>query len=329
MPADKSAVVWKVITVRPDVAFINSGGVVTSAEATVQTLRGTARSSWRTHPKLTPQPCLVAAEHGAARLVCPDGQKIAAIEFASYGTPPNGTAWSCGAQLVKGDCHAANSESIVLARCRGLRSCDVPATNAVFGDPCVNHEKFLAVRAVCEPAENCEVVEENEILNASCAVGVISKVIFAAYGTPPAGQTWKCGSPMAVGSCASPRAEPEIAERCVGKTSCQVIASNAMFGTDPCRNIKKQLAFSWECADPSPMTSAVTVQATIPPTSTGQVFVPVPPGSISVIVREGDTVVWNNGKFVPGTKGVVNGEAAGRFIKFSVLSGVYNFVVPL
>jgi hypothetical protein len=37
--------------------------------------------------------------------------------------------------------------------------------------------------------------------------------------------------------------------------------------------------------------------------------------------------VWNDGKFVPGVDGVVEGRAEGELIIFEVLAGTYSFDV--
>ena len=59
------------------------------------------------------------------------GATIAAVQFASYGTPTG----TCGSYAV-GACNAANSTSIVESYCLGKPACSVPATTPIFGDPC-------------------------------------------------------------------------------------------------------------------------------------------------------------------------------------------------
>ena len=89
--------------------------------------------------------CSTAAENANITLTCPTGQKIMALDFASYGTP-NG---SCGAFTV-GSCNATTSTMDVNASCVGLNSCTVSASNGVFGDPCVGTVKRLYVQAHCQ-----------------------------------------------------------------------------------------------------------------------------------------------------------------------------------
>jgi hypothetical protein len=90
--------------------------------------------------------CATAAENGTITLTCPAGQKIASLDFASYGTP-NG---SCGAFAVDSTCNATTSSPDVGADCLGLNACSVAATNGVFGDPCVGTVKRLYVQARCQ-----------------------------------------------------------------------------------------------------------------------------------------------------------------------------------
>ena len=66
------------------------------------------------------------------------------ILFASYGTVQG----SCGNYSV-GSCNAANSTDIVKSACLGKRSCTINADTPVFGDPCYDVVKHLAVEAHC------------------------------------------------------------------------------------------------------------------------------------------------------------------------------------
>jgi hypothetical protein len=47
------------------------------------------------------------------------------------------------------DCHAASSVAIVSAACTGQTSCEVSATNGIFGDPCGGTYKYLT--GPCDP----------------------------------------------------------------------------------------------------------------------------------------------------------------------------------
>ncbi|KAG8385614.1 hypothetical protein BUALT_Bualt03G0063400 [Buddleja alternifolia] len=77
------------------------------------------------------------------RLACESGWHIASISFASFGTHVG----KCGA-LSPGSCHTDVS-SILKQACVGKNGCTVPVTAAIFGNPCPNVVKSLAVEALC------------------------------------------------------------------------------------------------------------------------------------------------------------------------------------
>lgn len=91
--------------------------------------------------------CVTAAENENATLTCPPGQTISRISFASYGTPTG----DCD-EYRTSSCDASNSKQIVEAACVGQATCTVAAANGVFGDPCVNTLKSVAIEAHCADA---------------------------------------------------------------------------------------------------------------------------------------------------------------------------------
>ncbi|AQL09739.1 Beta-galactosidase 5 [Zea mays] len=80
-------------------------------------------------------------------LRCARGQSISAIKFASFGTPTG----TCG-DFQQGDCHSANSHTVLEKKCIGLQRCVVAISPESFGgDPCPSVTKRVAVQAVCSP----------------------------------------------------------------------------------------------------------------------------------------------------------------------------------
>lgn len=69
---------------------------------------------------------------------------ISKIDFVSYGTPTG----VCGKYSL-GKCNAKNSTDIVQKYCLGKKTCTVPATTPMFGDPCYGTVKYLVVQAEC------------------------------------------------------------------------------------------------------------------------------------------------------------------------------------
>lgn len=81
---------------------------------------------------------------GVLSMACPQGV-ISNILFASYGTPSG----SCGSWAVNASCNSNVSVSVVTAACLGKSSCSIPVVTPVFGDPCYDTVKHLAVQAAC------------------------------------------------------------------------------------------------------------------------------------------------------------------------------------
>ncbi|GAA4352150.1 hypothetical protein GCM10023185_11540 [Hymenobacter saemangeumensis] len=85
----------------------------------------------------------VVTEGGNLTLTAPAGTVFTAVTFASYGLP-NGSPGS----FTLGSCHASSSQSVVTSYVVGNSGTVViPATNAVFTDPCFGIQKRLAVQA--------------------------------------------------------------------------------------------------------------------------------------------------------------------------------------
>ncbi|HEY0108484.1 MAG TPA: hypothetical protein VGB67_02585, partial [Fibrella sp.] len=86
--------------------------------------------------------CATPNEGGAATLTAPAGTHFVEVDFASYGTPSG----SCSAFAI-GTCHASTSQAVAQTYLLGNNAATVPATNAVFTDPCVGTGKRLYVQA--------------------------------------------------------------------------------------------------------------------------------------------------------------------------------------
>jgi len=97
--------------------------------------------------------CTTANENTNAVITAPAGTVFVSVDFASYGTP-TGTCQS----FAIGGCNAASSKSICEGYLLGKNTATIPATNAVFSDPCVGTLKRLYVQATynCIQFEICE-----------------------------------------------------------------------------------------------------------------------------------------------------------------------------
>ena len=76
---------------------------------------------------------------------CPSGQKITAVDFASYGLPFG----SCGHFKANSRCDARVSKQKLEHDCLNRHECTVFASNTVFGDPCRGRLKHLYVQVTC------------------------------------------------------------------------------------------------------------------------------------------------------------------------------------
>ena len=86
--------------------------------------------------------CATANENASAVLTAPAGTVFINVGFASYGTP-TGTC----PDFALGACNSLTSQSVAEGYLLGNNIATIPATNAVFTDPCIGTVKRLYVLA--------------------------------------------------------------------------------------------------------------------------------------------------------------------------------------
>ena len=69
------------------------------------------------------------------------------VESANYGRTQKGICPS--AINIDTDCYSSNALNIVKNHCHGQTSCDISASNDIFGDPCYGTYKYLDVKYDC------------------------------------------------------------------------------------------------------------------------------------------------------------------------------------
>nr|ABU23775.1 rhamnose binding lectin isoform 2 [Botryllus schlosseri] len=80
-------------------------------------------------------------EYSTMHVQCPAGKTIR-LRSAMYGRKEvNNECPNSGPDTTT--CEAADSGNIVAQMCNHENSCDIPASNSVFGDPCVTTVKYL------------------------------------------------------------------------------------------------------------------------------------------------------------------------------------------
>nr|NP_001103589.1 zgc:172218 precursor [Danio rerio]AAI54048.1 MGC172218 protein [Danio rerio] len=93
---------------------------------------------------------VTACEGSILRLSCPVYSKIRVLA-ANYGRTDRKTCIKNRppGEIRNTNCRSSSSLSIVSSWCDGRQSCNVPATNSVFSDPCYGTYKYLAVKYCC------------------------------------------------------------------------------------------------------------------------------------------------------------------------------------
>jgi alpha-L-rhamnosidase len=86
--------------------------------------------------------------------------------------------------------------------------------------------------------------------------------------------------------------------------------------------VRGQVSCSWK-----KKAGAVSMEVTIPANSVARIVVPAEQEMTTVTVKEGDHVVWQDGKFVPGDPGITAASATSNGVEFSVGSGYYHFLL--
>jgi alpha-L-rhamnosidase len=119
---------------------------LTSASVSVDTAMGFAEVAWSA-PDSSQVGCGRVAEdaalpNGTSLTLSCAGGVFERVAFASFGTP---TGSMCPFS-VNASCHANTSVAIVSQLCLGKEACTIPATDKLFGDPCPETKKFLAVQ---------------------------------------------------------------------------------------------------------------------------------------------------------------------------------------
>jgi hypothetical protein len=210
-------------------------------------------------PKFKGVQCASANEGQQLALSCPEGQLIADVDFASYGTPGGGCPHALSASL----CHSDTSKDVVESTCLQKNKCTVPVSNGAFTDPCPGAHKRLLVKVKCKPknwaadtgiyTKVCGTANENGVVRLTCPKGgKVSSIEFASYGSPEG----NCEAGWTKGKCHTDNAHKHAIARCLNKKSCDMPAQNGYLG-DPCRGTKKVLSIEATCKEVDPVDKLV------------------------------------------------------------------------
>uniref|UniRef100_A0A3B5PTB0 SUEL-type lectin domain-containing protein n=1 Tax=Xiphophorus maculatus TaxID=8083 RepID=A0A3B5PTB0_XIPMA len=161
-----------------------------------------------------------------------EGQAIY-VTSATYGRSNRFTCYvGIPAEQTKNTDCATRAESV----CEGRSACNVLASSAVFGDPCVGTYKYLDVIYLCFQHFLFALAEEGQAIYVTSATyGRTDKKTCSARRPADQLKNTECFT----------YAE-EVGERCNGKQWCKVKASNYVFG-DPCYGTYKYLEVEYIC----------------------------------------------------------------------------------
>lgn len=122
-------------------------------------------------PPEPPTTCAMVREGKPLKLICPNGERVASVIFASWGTPQGKCRPLWGAtvrhghgdvasDLSPGDCEAHGAEEVLRGACVGKAQCSISAANDSFGDdPCYGTTKWLAAAVRCEAPPSTDKLE--------------------------------------------------------------------------------------------------------------------------------------------------------------------------
>nr|XP_046254129.1 uncharacterized protein LOC124064001 [Scatophagus argus] len=186
--------------------------------------------------------------HNIQHLSCDVG--VISVQAALYGHADRETC-SEGRpqeQLANTECSLEGTVDILRRRCDGKRVCELNTNVVRTSDPCSGIYKYLETNYTCFPAIHL-VTCEHSWAHLYCDEGQVIFVYGADYGRRD--QTTcsykRPASQIENVHCSDPT--NKVAERCNGKNSCIIKASNTVFG-DPCVGTYKYLEVAYTCDYP-------------------------------------------------------------------------------
>ncbi|XP_026223266.1 L-rhamnose-binding lectin SML-like [Anabas testudineus] len=182
------------------------------------------------------------------RLSCESG--VIGVQAALYGRADSEicSQGMFASQTLRTNCSQQGFQRVLQARCDGKRECELSQNVVRTSDPCFGTYKYIDTTYACFPARHI-VVCETSYLNLRCDEGQVLFVYSADYGRHdrttcsfdrPAVQVQNVQCSLRVN---------KVAERCNGKSSCTIQATNSEFG-DPCVGTYKYLEVYYTCHSP-------------------------------------------------------------------------------
>ncbi|KAM9855151.1 L-rhamnose-binding lectin SML-like [Aulostomus maculatus] len=183
------------------------------------------------------------------RLNCDRG--VIVVQSSLYG---RASREICGlgrpsSELVNTQCSLPGTLELVKNRCDGKQTCELSASVVSTSDPCRGIFKYLETNYTCFPAFHTVACERAE-MTLKCDVGQVIFVYGADYGRHDRTTCVFRRPENQIVNIECARPTTLVAERCNGRNSCSISASNAVFG-DPCVGTYKYLQVGYICEFPS------------------------------------------------------------------------------
>jgi len=173
----------------------------------------------------------------------------------------------------------------------------------------------------------CGVAHEGSKLHLNCGEngGVISSIEFASFGSPRVGM---CQDYSINEECHAPTSKKLVETACLGKSECIIdvttyladILDNSLCNS---KNITNSLAVRATCS----AAASYSLSVALPVGSASNLVYVSKVGLSNVVINEGSTNIWANGKYISGDSGISSGIDNGADVVFTVGSGAYDFTV--
>ncbi|XP_041655784.1 L-rhamnose-binding lectin SML-like [Cheilinus undulatus] len=183
------------------------------------------------------------------RLSCDSG--VISVQGALYGRADRVTCSEGRSpqQLANTQCSQRGTADTLRRRCNGKKVCELNSDVVRTSDPCYGISKYLQTNFTCLPAIHL-VACEGSYATLRCDVGQVIELYGAHYGRLDRSICSFQRSVNQLQNIYCSRPVSRVAERCNGKNSCAIRASNAEFG-DPCYGTYKYLEVSYTCLYPA------------------------------------------------------------------------------
>ncbi|XP_024148697.1 L-rhamnose-binding lectin SML [Oryzias melastigma] len=185
------------------------------------------------------------------RLECEKG--VISVESALYG---RANSFICHEgkpthQTSDTNCHQSGAENFVKSRCNNKTFCEINRVDVSSEDPCYGTYKYLQTNFTCIHTKTTHLFAcQESYAHLKCDYGMDIYVLSANYGrnnhticsanrTPSQIEDVTCSNPT-----------PIVAQRCNGRNSCTIRASNSVFGA-PCDGTYKYLDLTYACQYPT------------------------------------------------------------------------------